>query len=164
MNIFRHFTSLRHQDRVNYCLLEKVTILHFYNDCGIFTFTALWPLTITITSILVRIMPVIEDTRHLRPFMTAPKLKAVLKRRQIIGVHLLVANLYNAVLTKHLFIITKAIKLIELTFNISNWIRFPKNIWNGWVKNTRSALINKLAFIYKQAVNIAVDTDDLLWL
>lgn len=55
-----------------------------------------------------------EDTRPLQPFTAAPKLKVVLKRRQIIGVHLLLANLYNAVLTKHLFIITKAIRLIEL--------------------------------------------------
>lgn len=108
-------------------------------------------------------MSVTEDTRHLQPLMTAPKLKVFLKRRQIIGVHVLVANLYNAVLTKHLFIKTKAIKLIELKFNISNWIRFQKNIWIGWAKNTRSALIQKLAFIYKQAVNIAVGTDDLLW-
>lgn len=55
-----------------------------------------------------------EDTTHLQPSITTPKWKVVLKRKQIIGVHLLVAYLYNAVLRDHSFILKKAIKLIEL--------------------------------------------------
>lgn len=55
-----------------------------------------------------------EDATHLQPSITTQTFKSVPKRRQIIGIHLLLAYLYIALLTKPSLNVTKAIINVEL--------------------------------------------------